>query len=236
MNALLSPIPPPSALIEAVVRYDRVASPVMQVADARPVVRQQALAVRDPATRSASRRPGCSRPSGACDRARTSGRPGCRRCCRGGCPAWLPDVIDGRIASQRDSLWLPSRTQPAIVLTEPARIRPARIGWASPSIWMITRPGLSVWPGRPLDQQALDQQPVVRAAAVDAEDRGQDRVDDRVDERRRPARSRSHRRGRPGPTGRRRGTRRPGGRGRGPRPGSARPGAARARTTGRTRR
>ena len=61
-------------------------------------------------------------------------------------PAWLADVIDGRIASQRDSLWLPSRTQPAIVLTDPARIRPARIGWASPSIWMITRPGLSVWP------------------------------------------------------------------------------------------
>ncbi len=61
-------------------------------------------------------------------------------------PAWLADVIDGRIASQRDSLWLPSRTQLAIVLTEPARIRPARIGWASPSIWMITRPGLSDGP------------------------------------------------------------------------------------------
>ena len=61
-------------------------------------------------------------------------------------PAWLPDVIDGRIASQRDSLWLPSRTQLAIVLTDPARIRAARIGCARPSIWMITRPGLSVWP------------------------------------------------------------------------------------------
>ena len=61
-------------------------------------------------------------------------------------PAWLPDVIDGSIASQRDSLWLPSRTQLAIVLTDPARICAARIGWARPSIWMITRPGLSVWP------------------------------------------------------------------------------------------
>ena len=61
-------------------------------------------------------------------------------------PAWLAEVIEGRIASQRDSLWLPSRTRPAIVLTEPARIRPARIGWARPSIWMMTRPGLSVWP------------------------------------------------------------------------------------------
>ena len=34
-----------------------------------------------------------------------------------------------------------------------------------------------------LDEQALDEQPVERAAAVDPEDRGQDRVDDRVDER-----------------------------------------------------
>ena len=99
-------------------------------------------------------------------------------------PAWLADVIDGRIASQRDSLWVPSRTQLAIVFTEPARIRPARIGWASPSIWMITRPGLSVWPVERGDQESLDEQPVVRAAAVDAQDRRQDRVDDRVDERR----------------------------------------------------
>ena len=60
-------------------------------------------------------------------------------------PAWLAEVIDGRIASQRDSLWLPSRTQSAIVLTDPARIRAAMIGCARPSIWMITRPGLSVF-------------------------------------------------------------------------------------------
>ena len=36
---------------------------------------------------------------------------------------------------------------------------------------------------RPLDQELLDEQAVVRAAAVDPEDRGQDRVDDREDER-----------------------------------------------------
>ena len=36
---------------------------------------------------------------------------------------------------------------------------------------------------RPLDEQPLDEQAVVRAAAVDPEDRGEDRVDDRVDER-----------------------------------------------------
>ena len=59
-------------------------------------------------------------------------------------PAWLAEVIDGRIASQRESLWLPSRIQLAIVLTDPARTRAARIGWARPSIWMITRPGSSV--------------------------------------------------------------------------------------------
>ena len=58
-------------------------------------------------------------------------------------PAWLPEVIDGSIASHWESRWLPSRIQPAIVLTEPARTRAARIGWARPSIWMITSPGLS---------------------------------------------------------------------------------------------
>ena len=58
-------------------------------------------------------------------------------------PAWLADVIDGRIASQRSRRWVPLRTHPAMVLTEPARMRPARIGWARPSIWTITRPGWS---------------------------------------------------------------------------------------------
>ena len=59
-------------------------------------------------------------------------------------PAWLAEVIDGRIASHFESWWLPSRIQRAIVLTDPARTRPARIGWASPSIWAITSPGLSL--------------------------------------------------------------------------------------------
>ncbi len=36
---------------------------------------------------------------------------------------------------------------------------------------------------RALDEQSLDEEPVIGAAAVDAEDRGQDRVDDGVDER-----------------------------------------------------
>src|SRR3954467_11274051 len=58
-------------------------------------------------------------------------------------PAWLADLIDGRMAPQRDSLWLPERIQLPIVLTDPARTRPARIGCARPSIWRITRPGES---------------------------------------------------------------------------------------------
>ena len=69
------------------VRARRVAG--HEVADARAVVRQQALAVGDAADDLARRRPGCSRPSASGGRARTSGRPGCRRCCRAGCrPGW----------------------------------------------------------------------------------------------------------------------------------------------------
>ena len=98
-------------------------------------------------------------------------------------PAWLADVIDGRIASHRESLWVPSRIQPPIVLTDPARTRPARIGWARPSIWMITRPGLSVLAPRAVRHQARDEEAEVRPAAVDAEDRRQRRVDRGVDER-----------------------------------------------------
>ena len=56
-------------------------------------------------------------------------------------PAWLADVIDGRIASHGERTWLPLRIQLASVLTEPARTRPARIGCARPSIWMMTTPG-----------------------------------------------------------------------------------------------
>src|SRR3954447_4297908 len=145
MKALLSPMPPPSALIAAVVRYDRVASPVRRLQMLAPLFdrRPSPFEMRD-AMRVAS--------TGLLDAIRcwrsrsyqrNAGIPSLLPC---RIPAWLPDVIDGRIASHLESLWLPSRTQFAIVLTEPARIRPARIGWASPSIWRITRPGLSVWP------------------------------------------------------------------------------------------
>ena len=82
-------------------------------------------------------------------------------------PAWLPDVIDGRIASQRDSLWLPSRTQLAIVLTDPARIRAGQDRMGEAVDLDDHQAGLVRVAGRSPDHQALDQQPVVRAAAVD---------------------------------------------------------------------
>ena len=61
-------------------------------------------------------------------------------------PAWLAEVIEGRIASHRESLW--------VLFADPAAHRVDRAGadadwrgsgWASPSIWMITSPGLSVF-------------------------------------------------------------------------------------------
>ena len=167
MNAWLSPIPPPSALIEAVVRYDRVASPVIRLQMLAPLLdsRPSPFEMRDTISVASAGLLEAIRCSRSRSYQRKAGMPSLLPWRM---PAWLADVIDGRIASQRDSLWVPSRTQLAIVLTEPARIRPARIGWARPSIWMITRPGLSVWPCRALDEQALDEEPVVRAAAVDA--------------------------------------------------------------------
>src|SRR3954469_8902939 len=145
MKALLSPMPPPSALIAAVVRYDRVASPVNRLqmlaplfeSSPSPFEMREAISVASAGLLEAIR----------CSRSRSYQRnAGIPSLLPWRMPAWLPDVIDGRIASQRDSLWVPARTRPAIVLTEPARIRPARMGCARPSIWMITRPGLSVWP------------------------------------------------------------------------------------------
>src|SRR3954454_1377709 len=145
MKALLSPMPPPSALIAAVVRYDRVASPVRRLQMLAPLFdrRPSPLEMRDAMSVASTGLLEAIR----CLRSRSYQRnAGIPSLLPWRMPAWLPDVIDGRIASHFESLWLPSRTQLAIVLTEPARIRPARIGWARPSIWRITRPGLSVWP------------------------------------------------------------------------------------------
>src|SRR4249919_2797842 len=143
MKALLSPIPPPSALIEAVVRYDRVASPVNRLQMLTPLFdrRPSPFEIRERIRFASTGLLEAIRCSRSRSYQRKAGMPSLLPWRM---PAWLPDVIDGRIASHLDSLWLPSRTIPAIVLTDPARIRPARIGWARPSIWRITRPGLSV--------------------------------------------------------------------------------------------
>src|SRR5947208_954656 len=42
-------------------------------------------------------------------------------------PSWLADVIDGSRASHCDSLWVRPRTQDDIVVTDPARMRAAMI-------------------------------------------------------------------------------------------------------------
>jgi len=127
MNARLSPMPPPSALIEAVVRYERVASPVIRLQMLAPLFdrRPSPFEMRETMSMASAGLLDAIR----CSRSRSYHRKaGMPSLLPWRMPAWLPDVIDGRIASQRDSLWLPSRTQLAIVFTDPARIRPARIG------------------------------------------------------------------------------------------------------------
>ena len=60
-------------------------------------------------------------------------------------PAWLAEVCDGRRAVQRSSVIFSRGPSVARCGTRPARIWWARIGWARPSIWTMTTPGLSVW-------------------------------------------------------------------------------------------
>src|SRR6478736_1502039 len=103
-------MPPPSALIAAVVRYERVASPVMRLQMPSPLVIRDTISSASAGLLDAIR---CARSRSY---QRKAGMPSLFPC---KIPAWLPDVIDGRIASHFDSLWLPSRTRPDIVLTEP---------------------------------------------------------------------------------------------------------------------
>ena len=187
MNALLSPIAAALGLDRRgrQVRPGRVAG--HQVADARAVVREQALAVRD----------------------RDYDQRRVDRVARGhqvlavalvpaeGRDAVVVAVEDAGLAARRHRRQdrLPARQLVAAV-ADPAGHRVDRAGAHPAGEDRVGEPvdlddheaRLVGVARRALDQQALDQQPVVRAAAVDAEDRGQDRVDDRVDERRRPAR------------------------------------------------
>ena len=103
--------------------------------------------------------------------------------CRAGCrPGW-PRSSTAVSAPSSDSVWLLLRIQLDIVLTEPARTRPARIGCARPSIWTITRPGLSDGVTLRFVMSLLDQEAEVRLRPVQAEHRREYRVDGRVDER-----------------------------------------------------
>src|SRR3954470_1147381 len=142
-NALLSPRPWDSSFNALVVRYARVASPFIRLQMLTPRFERSPSPFDSRWTISAAS-------FGLLDtmsfwRSRSyhlkAGMPSFVPC---RIPAWLADVIDGRMASQRDSLWLPERIQLPIVLTDPARTRPARIGCARPSIWTITRPGESM--------------------------------------------------------------------------------------------
>ena len=66
------------------------------------------------ARRSASRRPGCSRPSGACGPVHTSGMPGSRRCCRAGCLPGSPrSWTAGSPPSATACAFLPGSSWPA---------------------------------------------------------------------------------------------------------------------------
>ena len=98
-------------------------------------------------------------------------------------PAWLPDVIEGSIASHWESRWLPSRIQPAIVLTESGSNAGGedRVGEAIDLD--DHQGGLVGLRRRSLGHEARDQQAEVRPVAVDPEDRRQQRVEGREHER-----------------------------------------------------
>ena len=154
-----------------------------EVADAHALVREQALAVRQPADdlRGVG---GVARDHQLLrGRARTSGTPGCRRCCRGGSrPGWPRSSTAGSPPSARACAFR-SRTQRAhrVDRSRPDaagedRVRqPVDLDDHEPR-----RIGLLL---RLLGQQARDEEAEVGPAAVDAEDRRERGVDGRVDER-----------------------------------------------------
>ena len=153
-----------------------------QIADAGPVVRKQALSVRDARS----------------DQGRIGGIARCHQVFAVSLiPAegWDPIVVavqDPGLAARRHRRQdrLPARQLVAAVAdhaghrVDRAGAHPAgqdRMGEAidldDHQAWLVRMAS------RSLDHQPLDQRAVIRAAAVDPEDRRQDRVDDRVDER-----------------------------------------------------
>ena len=110
-----------------------------EVADARAVVREQALAVRDPADDLT----GIDRVARDHEVLTVALVPP-----EGRDPVVVAMEDAGLAAVVIDGGRLPARQLVAAVadpvghrVDRPARIRPARIGWASPSIWTMTRPG-----------------------------------------------------------------------------------------------
>src|SRR6476619_6523709 len=103
-------MPPPSALIAAVVRYDRVASPAIKKQMLAPLLerRPSPFVIRDTISSASAGLLDAIRCSRSRSYQRKAGMPSLLPC---RIPAWLPEVIDGRIASHFDSLWLPSRTR-----------------------------------------------------------------------------------------------------------------------------
>ena len=86
-------------------------------------------------------------------------------------PAWLAEVIEGRIASHRESVCVPSRTQNGhgVDRARPDAGREDRVGEpVDLDDHEARRVGLLL---RPLRQQARDEEAEVGSAAVDAEDR-----------------------------------------------------------------
>ena len=232
---MLSPIPPPSALIAAVVRYDRVASPVSRLQMLAPLFD--------------------SRPSPFEMRDADQGRIG--RVARGHqvrpvtlVPAERRDPVvvavqDPGLAPRghRRQDRLPARQLVAAVAdhagqgVDRAGAHPAGEDGMGEAVDLDDHEaGLVRVALRALDQQSLDEHAVVGAAAVDAEDPGQDGVDDRVDERADQRDQEPVDMDAWAPTARRPGTSPPGGRGRGPRSGPARSAPrARAPRVGRPR-
>src|SRR5690349_19797448 len=116
-NALLSPMPldPPDRA--AVVRYERVASPVTRLQIDTPLFDRSPSPFETRRTISAAS-------AGLLDTIRCWRSRSYQR--KAGMPsllpwrirAWLAEVIDGSSASQRDSVWVSLRSQRAMVLTE----------------------------------------------------------------------------------------------------------------------
>jgi hypothetical protein len=99
------------SLIAPVVTYARVASPVIRLQMLAPLLESRAFAIgQAPDDLRGVVRVARDHQLLAVALVPAEGRDAVVRAVED--PAWLAEVIDGRIASHRESLWLPSRIQP----------------------------------------------------------------------------------------------------------------------------